>query len=90
MRLDCPVCGVRDSREFTYRGSAALLDRPDGDAGEQAFFDYVHIRENPAGPNAELWQHSSGCRSWLHVVRNTVSHEVLSVQLAADVKRGRA
>ena len=36
MRINCPVCGERDSREFHYRGSAKLMDRPAGDAGEAA------------------------------------------------------
>ena len=88
MRIDCPICGLRDSREFTYPGSDRLLDRPGAGAGEAAFFDYVHIRENPAGPNGELWHHAMGCRAWLRVVRDTVSHEVISVALARDAKQG--
>jgi len=78
MRLTCPLCGARDQREFTYLGSAELLERPCDDASEDAFFDYVHIRANPAGENAELWHHAMGCRSWLKVERNTVTHEVVS------------
>lgn len=88
MRINCPVCGERDSREFHYRGSAKLLERPAPDAGEEAFFDYVYIRENPAGKNAELWFHEMGCRSWLVAERDVTTHEFFSVKLAADVKRG--
>ena len=88
MRILCPLCGDRDSREFHYRGSAKLIDRPDGDAGDQVFFDYVYIRDNPAGPNRELWFHETGCRSWLVAERNTVTHEFLSVELAETAKRG--
>jgi sarcosine oxidase subunit delta len=84
MRLTCPLCGERDLREFTYRGSAKLLDRPAADAGAEAFHDYVHIRENPAGPNPELWHHGDGCRAWLLVTRNTVTHEIVSTGLARD------
>ncbi|HBN30728.1 MAG TPA: sarcosine oxidase subunit delta, partial [Rhodobacteraceae bacterium] len=65
MRINCPICGERDSREFHYRGSAKLLDRPAPDAGAEAFYDYVYIRENPTGLNRELWFHDSGCRSWI-------------------------
>jgi len=86
MRLTCPLCGSRDSREFTYRGSAKLLDRPAPDAAAQAFDDYLHIRANPAGPNAELWHHAEGCRAWLHVVRDTASHAVLSVALVREAR----
>jgi sarcosine oxidase subunit delta len=87
MRLTCPVCGARDVREFAYRGSAALLARPAGDAGAAAFHDYLNLRENPAGPNPELWQHVWGCRAWLRVVRDTRTHDVLAVDLAREVAR---
>lgn len=87
MRIDCPLCGPRDSREFHYRGSAKLMDRPAGDAGAKAFHDYNHLRDNPSGENRELWFHDLGCRSWLLAVRNVSTHEFISVKLAADVKR---
>ncbi len=87
MRLTCPLCGTRDLREFTYRGSAKLLERPAGDAGAAEFHDYVHIRDNPAGPNAELWQHSGGCRAWLRITRDTRDHAILDTVLAREVAR---
>lgn len=90
MRLSCPLCGARDLREFTYRGSDKLLARPGPEAGAAAFHDYIHIRDNPAGPNGELWQHGDGCRAWLRVVRDTVTHAVLSVELARGAERGGA
>jgi sarcosine oxidase subunit delta len=87
MRLTCPLCGERDLREFTYRGAAKLLARPAADAGLAAFHDYVHIRDNPAGPNPELWQHAAGCRAWLRVTRDTRTHALLDVALAREVAR---
>jgi sarcosine oxidase subunit delta len=87
MRLTCPLCGERDLREFAYRGSAKLLARPAGDAGAGAFHDYLNLRDNPAGPNPELWQHAGGCRAWLRVVRDTRDHRVLEVALAREVPR---
>lgn len=81
MRLACPHCGERDSREFEYLGSAKLLDRP---TEATDFYDYIYVRENPAGDNAELWQHVYGCRAWLHVVRNVTTHEIKSIILARD------
>lgn len=88
MRLSCPICGERDSREFHYGGSAKLMHRPAPDAGEAAFFDYVHIRENPAGVNRELWYHRTGCQAWIVAERNVTTHEFLSFALASDVTRG--
>lgn len=85
MRLTCPNCGPRDSREFTYKGSAKLMDRPE--SGLEDFHEYVHLRTNAAGPNTELWHHVMGCSAWLRVVRNTVTHEVISVAFAKDSAR---
>jgi heterotetrameric sarcosine oxidase delta subunit len=38
--------------------------------------DYVHIRENVRGRIAEYWHHTGGCRQWLVVERDSVTHEV--------------
>jgi sarcosine oxidase subunit delta len=43
------------------------------------FFAAIYVRDNPAGPHHELWYHASGCRSWLRVLRNTRTHEILAV-----------
>ncbi|MGR3503346.1 sarcosine oxidase subunit delta [Pseudaestuariivita sp.] len=84
MRLHCPVCGERDRREFYYRGFAGALQRPAPDAGEDAWNDYVHDRENPAGVCEDLWCHAAGCGAWIVVTRNTVTHEVLGTRLAEE------
>ncbi|MEH6646507.1 sarcosine oxidase subunit delta [Sulfitobacter sp.] len=88
MRIDCPLCGTRDRREFYYKGAAVALSRPAVDAGAQAWDDYVHLRENPAGRTRDLWQHEAGCGAWLVVTRDTVTHEIHEVALASTVKRG--
>ncbi len=75
MRLACPHCGERDSREFSYLGDAKMA------AGGEDFAS-VYLRENPSGAHAELWQHVLGCRAWLEVVRNVSTHEVISVKEA--------
>lgn len=87
MRIPCPHCGTRDLREFEYVGSAKLMARPTEADG---FHDYIYLRDNPSGENAELWQHVYGCRAYLHVVRNVTTHEVISATLARDVKGGTA
>jgi sarcosine oxidase subunit delta len=81
MRIKCPYCGERDAQEFTYRGAA--LQRPDTEApgAEAAVFDYVYLRDNPAGPFSELWYHRAGCRSWLVVERDTRTHAIARVAL---------
>ena len=91
MIIEHPLLGPRDSQEFVYLGDASLLDRPDRQAGnaEDVFFDYQYIRDNPAGTHRELWYHEMGDRSWLIVTRDTVSHEILKVELAARHAAGK-
>ncbi|MEL6236776.1 MAG: sarcosine oxidase subunit delta [Pseudomonadota bacterium] len=87
MMIPCPICGPRDIREFTPWGDVKLMARPDGMAEDAmaAFHDYLHIRDNPAGLHRELWYHEAGCRSWLVVTRNTVTHEIIGAELARDL-----
>jgi methylglutamate dehydrogenase subunit B len=86
MRIAYPHCGERDVREFSFLGDATPT-RPDPGAPDALarFTDYVYLRDNPAGPHRELWQHVSGCRAWLVVTRDTRTHEVLKVEPARDV-----
>ena len=86
MRITCPNCGERDRREFYYQGDALALDRPAGDAGLEAWDDYLHNRDNPAGETRDLWFHKAGCGAWLVVERNTVTHAVMNVTLAEKAK----
>ena len=86
MRIECPLCGARDRREFTYKGDALALERPAPDAPAQAWNDYVHFRDNLAGDTRELWYHERGCGAWLVVTRNTSTHQISSVTLARDAK----
>ena len=91
MIIHHPLLGPRDAKEFTYLGDASLINRPDGSAADAAdrFYDYVYLRDNPAGAHRELWYHEHGDQSWLVVTRNTVTHEVLEVELARDVALAR-
>ncbi|MEM8786908.1 MAG: sarcosine oxidase subunit delta [Pseudomonadota bacterium] len=88
MLIDHPLLGPRDAAEFVYLGDAALIDRPDAGTDAQ-LNDYLHLRDNPAGTHRELWYHEQGDRSWLVVTRNTLTHQILTVELARDVARAR-
>ena len=89
MRIKCPLCGDRDSREYTYMGHETYLDRPGAEGWSADWDDYLHLRDNPAGVTRDLWYHGAGCTSWLLVERDTVTHDILRVELAGDAKRGR-
>lgn len=94
MIIPHPLLGPRDAAEFVYKGDASLINRPDGMAEnvDVNFHDYTYLRDNPAGVHRELWYHEQGDRAWLVVTRNTLTHEILSAELARDVarKEGRA
>jgi methylglutamate dehydrogenase subunit B len=76
MRIDCPHCGERDVREFSYLGDASV-QRPDPQAADalERFISYVYFRDNPAGLHRELWYHGA-CQAWLVVTRDTRNHEI--------------
>ena len=90
MRIECPICGSRDRREFYYRGDAIALARPAPGASDEDWDAYLHLRDNPAGETRDLWLHETGCGAWLVVTRDTVTHAVRAVELASDVKRAMA
>ncbi len=86
MRITCPICGTRDRREFYYMGDAVYAQRPGAGAAPEAWDDYLHLRDNPAGVTRDLWFHEMGCSAWVIVERDTVTHEILSTTLASDAK----
>ena len=75
----CPHCGLREQTEFTYGGDAGVT-RPAApeDADDGAWIEYLYLRDNPKGEHEELWQHTFGCRQWVRVRRNVVSHEIVA------------
>ncbi|MFB9978731.1 sarcosine oxidase subunit delta [Mesorhizobium kowhaii] len=84
LRIHCPVCGLRDETEFTY-GEDATIRRPDmNETDSKIWHDYVFIRENPRGPHKEYWHHVVGCRQWIVVERDTLTHEMFGSFLARE------
>ncbi len=84
IRIDCPVCGLRSETEFTY-GADATVRRPDHDEPElQPWVNYVFNRDNPRGPHKEYWHHVQGCRQWVVLERDTLTHETGACYLARE------
>jgi len=83
MRIPCPYCGERDAQEFVYRGDAT----PQRPSDDEAFYEYVYLRENPIGPIDEHWYHAQGCRNWITVTRDTRTHAIAGARLARDKGR---
>jgi heterotetrameric sarcosine oxidase delta subunit len=76
MRINCPWCGERAETEF--RSAGAALDRPSAPTeldGTQ-WADHIYGRDNQPGLVRELWWHWAGCRQWLLIDRDSVSHRI--------------
>jgi sarcosine oxidase subunit delta len=86
--IQCPWCGLRNQTEFTY-GADANVRRPAADAPVRDWVNYVYFRDNPRGPHSEFWHHVYGCRQWLCVKRNTMTHEIIEVGPAAESSERR-
>ncbi|MHB8886935.1 MAG: sarcosine oxidase subunit delta [Methylovirgula sp.] len=85
MLINCPYCGLRDLAEFAVNGEAVARPVAEGDLDSidlrAAFTESVYLRDNPAGLHREYWFHATGCQSWLIVLRDTRTHEIVKVEL---------
>ena len=81
--IKCPHCGPRDHTEFSYGGDATVKRPADGTSVE-TWYDAVYLRDNPRGPHEELWQHVQGCRAWVVVTRDTLTHAISAVRLPTE------
>ncbi len=83
--IRCPYCGDRDMVEFTYGGDASKKHPDNIEEPDQAVWQaHVYERDNPRGWHLEWWQHTSGCRSWVKVARNTLTHEIAGTAAADE------
>lgn len=85
LRIACPYCGLRDQPEFRFGGQSHIT-RPDLDASDRTWADYLFNRENPKGMHYERWLHESGCGRWFNVARDTVTHQIRAVYRMGDPK----
>ena len=76
LTLQCPYCGVDADETELSAGGEAHLKRETVGSDEQAFEEYLFMRENPKGVHLERWRHAYGCGKWFHAARDTVTLEV--------------
>jgi sarcosine oxidase subunit delta len=76
LRIPCPYCGDRDHSEFSYGGPADVVYPDIASEDPEAWMRAVYHRDNPRGGQRELWHHVHGCRLWLVVWRDTLTHEI--------------
>ena len=78
--IKCPWCGYRDDAEFHYGGEAHIKRPFDADSlSDEEFSEYLFQKSNTKGLTLERWVHTSGCRRWFNVLRNTVTNEIIEV-----------
>ena len=85
LTIPCPFCGPRDETEFAYGGDATRAF-PALDADAETWAEHVFLRGNPRGPHREHWHHVQGCRQWLVVERDTLTHRVGAARLAREAR----
>ena len=80
LRIDCPWCGPREEIEFHCGGQAHIARPAEPESvSDEDWADYLFMRDNVKGVQAERWLHAAGCRRWFNVVRDTVSHDIIAV-----------
>lgn len=82
--IHCPYCEeTLPELEFTYAGQAhvARAQDPSGQSDE-AWRDFLFIRDNVKGVHAERWRHVHGCGRFFNALRNTVSDKFLTTYKA--------
>lgn len=85
LRFECPYCGLRDEPEFRWGGEVPLVrPSPPQLVSDWEWAAYLFFRDNPKGLVRERWLHAFGCRQWLVVVRNTVTHQIYSTSRISD------
>ena len=77
----CPHCREhREEEEFHAKGQAHIARPADPDnCTDEEWGNYVFFRKNPRGLHHELWYHSTDCRKFFNVTRDTVSYEIKEV-----------
>ena len=77
LNIKCPYCGDRSQKEFAYGGDGTVV-RPElnQEISDEKWDEFVYLRKSPRGKHIELWHHIAGCRQWIKVQRDTVTHEI--------------
>jgi sarcosine oxidase subunit delta len=78
--IPCPNCGPRDETEFHYGGQAHVPYPKDPAAlNDREWAELLFYRDNPKGAFAERWVHSTGCRQWFNMLRDTVTYDIQAI-----------
>ena len=86
--IKCQFCGYRSQKEFAYGGDGTIK-RPElkQDISDEKWNEFVYLRKSPRGKHLELWHHISGCRQWIKVERDTLTHEIFYTMKADEEQK---
>jgi sarcosine oxidase subunit delta len=82
--ITCPICEKRDLYEFRFGGEDRGPRPNQEELTPEAWCDWVHMRDNLAGPQKEWWYHRDGCGLWFTVWRDTLTNLELSASEAKE------
>lgn len=78
--ISCPNCGSRDETEFHYGGQAHVpYPENPNELNDREWAEFLFYRDNTKGAFAERWLHSTGCRQWFNMLRDTVTYDIQAV-----------
>ncbi len=86
--IRCPhCCEAREEEEFSY-GGEAFVARPSQpeNQNEDEWGDYLFMKRNPKGWHWEMWSHSTGCRKFFVIKRNTANHAIAGSWTLAEAR----
>ncbi|MFM9913854.1 MAG: sarcosine oxidase subunit delta [Methylophilaceae bacterium] len=87
--IRCPhCCEDREEEEFSYGGEAFIARPAEPESqSDEAWGDYLFMKKNPKGWHWEMWGHSTGCRKFFVVKRNTANHAIDGVWTLTEGKK---
>ncbi|MBG6183094.1 sarcosine oxidase subunit delta [Arthrobacter sp. CAN_A214] len=78
--IPCPHCGPRDETEFHYGGQAHVpYPKNPAELDDRQWAEFLFYRDNTKGAFAERWLHSTGCRQWFNMLRDTVTYDIQAI-----------
>ena len=78
--ISCPNCGpaTRPSSTTAARPTCAYPENP-AELTDREWAEFLFYRDNTKGAFAERWLHSTGCRQWFNMLRDTVTYDIQAV-----------
>jgi len=84
--VNCPSCGARGAHEFRFGGEYRV--RPQPNADDEMWVDYVYRRANMNGLQKEWWYHRDGCGKWFIAERDTTTNQVKATYWTTETTNG--